>query len=224
MLDITTTATIRPGLFRRTLKSFTRNLFVNKDECRLILNVDPVGDDVDPEEMYDVANSFFDHVLYNNSSNSNFAQACQFCWSKTDSEFVFHLEDDWTISRKINIKDMLSLMRNNNNMMSLRLPKLTLKNINKEDSKNKFIKHHKLSLNPTIFRGSFIRNVAKNMNITDNPEKQLRKAFKLPKDEIAGIYCGLGNGEYIRHNGRQWQKASNYKKRKGSNFISWERR
>jgi len=224
VLDITTTATIRPDMFRQTLKSFTDRMFTNQRECRLILNVDPIGDNADPEEMHDVAKSFFDYVLYNKSATPNFAQACQFCWSETDSEFVFHLEDDWTLSRKINIKDMLFLMKNNKNMMSLRLPKLTLNNINKEDSKNKFISHHKLSLNPTIFRGSFIRNVANNMNITDNPEKQLRKVFKLPKDEIAGIYCGIGNGEYIKHHGREWQKVSKYKKRKGSNFINWERR
>ena len=112
MLDITTTATIRPNLFRQTLKSFTDNLFVNRKECRLILNVDPIGEDVDPVKVVEVGKSFFDNIIYNIPDKSNFAQACKWCWSNTNSEFVFHLEDDWSLSRKILIKNMISLLYN----------------------------------------------------------------------------------------------------------------
>ncbi len=62
------------------------------------------------------------------------------------------------------------------------------------------------------------------MNIVDNPEKQLRKVFKLTGDNFAGIYCGSGSGAYLKHYGRKWQKKSNYKKVKGSNFITWEKK
>ena len=109
-------------------------------------------------------------------------------------------------------------------MMSLRMPKSTLAKLDKKDVRKGFIHHHKLLLNPTLFRGDFIRDIASNMNIVDNPEKQLRKVFKLTKDEVAGIYCGLGKGVYLKHNGRRWQRASNYKKIKGSNFITWEKK
>jgi len=224
MLDITTTATIRPDLFYQTLKSFTDKLFIHQKEYRLILNVDPIGEDVDPMEMVKIGQQFFDNVIYNIPEKPNFAQACKWCWSQTTSDIIFHLEDDWTLSRKILINNMLSLLINNSTIMSLRLPKLNLKNINKEDGKNNFIKHHKLLLNPTIFRGVFIRSISESMNIIDNPEKQLRKVFKLVDGQIAGIYCGLGSGEYIKHHGRKWQKNSRYKKVKGSNFITWDER
>jgi len=224
MLDITTTATIRPDLFRQSLKSFTSRMLVNQKDYRLILNVDPIGDEVDPMSMVEVGKSFFDNVVYNIPESPNFAQACKWCWINTSSKYVFHLEDDWTLPRKILIGDMLYIMEKNTNMMSLRLPKLNLNKLSKEESTNKFIKHHKLMLNPSIFRGDFIRDIAERMNIVDNPEKQLRKVFKLPKDELAGIYCGIGSGEYIKHHGKVWQRSSNYKKRKGSNFISWEKR
>jgi hypothetical protein len=224
MLDITTTATIRPSLLCKTLESFTKNLLVNQKDYRLILNVDPIGEDIDPMEVVNVGRSFFDNVVYNISNKPNFAQAVKWCWQTTDSELIFHMEDDWTLSRKILIDDMVSTINKNNNMMSLRLPQLSLKKVNKEDERNNFIKHHKLLLNPTLFKGGFIRDMASKMNILDNPEKQIRRKFKLSENKFAGIYCGLGNGEYIKHTGRQWQKRSNYHKVKGSNFITWERR
>jgi len=224
MLDITTTATIRPNLFFMTLKSFTEKLFVHKKEYRLILNVDPVGEDIDPMEMVEVGNQFFDNVVYNLPEEPNFAKACKWCWGETVSEFVFHLEDDWTLSKKIFINDMISVMNNNKNMMLLRFPKLRLTSLHHFEIKNKFIKQHKLMLNPGLFRGNFIRNISEKMNIMDNPEKQLRRVFKLPKYQNAGVYCGDGEEEYIKHHGREWQRRSNYRKRKGSNFIIWERK
>ena len=87
-----------------------------------------------------------------------------------------------------------------------------------------FLGNNKLLLNPTMFRGDFIRSIASKMNIADNPERQLRRVFKLVGDKFAGVYCGLGKGVYLKHNGRRWQRTSNYKKVKGSNFITWEKR
>ena len=224
MLDITTTATIRPELFRWTLQSFTEKLFVHKKEYRLILNVDPVGEDVDPMEMVEVGKQFFDNVVYNIPEEPNFAKACKWCWGETSSEFVFHLEDDWTLSKKIFINDMISVMNDNKNMMLLRLPKLRLTYLHHCEAKNKFIDQHKLMLNPGLFRGDLIRKISDKMNTTDNPEKQIRRVFKLPKYQNAGVYCGIGVGEYIKHHGREWQKQSHYRKQKGSNFITWEKK
>ena len=101
---------------------------------------------------------------------------------------------------------------------------MTLKQIDKHQLEERFIRNNKLVLNPVIFRGDFIRNIAGNMNIIDNPERQLRKVFKLVDGMFAGVYCGGGRGEYIKHTGRKWQKKSQYNKRKGSNFITWEKK
>jgi len=224
MLDITTTATIRPNLFYQTLSSFTKNLFVHQKEYRLILNVDPIGEDVDPMEVIEVGKKFFDNVVYNIPDKPNFAQACKWCWSNTSSEFVFHLEDDWFLMKKILIGNLCLIMNKDINMMSLRLPKLTLHKLEKKDANNGFIQNNKLMLNPAMFRGDFIRDIANKMNIIDNPEKQLRRVLKLTGDNFAGVYCGLGSGVYLKHYGRKWQKYSQYKKVKGSNFITWEKK
>jgi len=224
MLDITTTATIRPKLLYQTLSSFTGNMFVHQKEYRLILNVDPIGEDVDPMEVVKVGKKFFDNVVYNISEDPNFAQAVKWCWGQTDSEFVFHLEDDWTLEKKILINNMLYIMNDNKNMMLLRLPKLRLEVLHNFEVKNGFINQHKLMLNPGLFRGDLVRTISDKMNIEDNPEKQIRKVFKLPKYQNAGVYCGVGVGGYIKHHGREWQKQSHYRKIKGSNFITWGKR
>jgi hypothetical protein len=228
MLDITTTATIRPDIFYRCLESFTEKLFVHKKEYRLILNVDPIGDDVDPMEMVRVGKQFFDNIVYNIPEEPNFAQACKWCWGETSSEFIFHLEDDWVLKRAINVGELISLFRHEN-LMGVRLTKNEINTLTQEEKKNKFIKNRKLVLNPIFYRGDFIRDISMKMDIENNPEKQLRRKYKLPKDKFVGIYCGLGLGHYgsgrvVRHLGRKWQKQSNYKKRKGSNFITWEKK
>ena len=222
MLDITTTATIRPSLFHKALKSFKDNLFVHQKEYRLIINVDPIGEDKDPMEMVKIGKQFFSNVVYNIPDKPNFAQACKWCWQNTDSEYVFHLEDDWFLIKKTLMGNLLTVMNKDINMMSLRFPKSTLHQVEKKDVRRGFISNSKLMLNPTIFRGDFIRDIADKMNIIDNPEKQLRRVFKLTGDNFAGVYCGLGEGVYLNHYGRKWQKKSNYKKVKGSNFITWE--
>ncbi len=224
MLDITTTATIRPNLLYQTLSSFTHDLFIHQKEYRLILNVDPIGEDVDPIEVVKVGKKFFDNVIYNIPNEPNFAQAVKWCWGQTDSEFVFHLEDDWTLEKKILINNMLSIMYDNKNMMLLRLPKLRLDVLHNFEVKNGFINQHKLMLNPGLFRGDLVREISDKMNIADNPEKQIRRVFKLPRYQNAGVYCGAGVGGYIKHFGREWQKQSHYRKRKGSNFITWEKK
>ena len=118
MLDITTTATIRPDLFYKTLKTFVDRLFIHQKEYRLILNVDPIGEDLDPVEVVKVGKQFFKNIVYNIPETPNFAQACKWCWKNTESKFVFHLEDDWTLSRKIFINDMLDVFRQNQRFKS----------------------------------------------------------------------------------------------------------
>ena len=43
-IDITTSATIRPGLLHTTLSSFRDNLLNTNHDYRLIINVDPAGE------------------------------------------------------------------------------------------------------------------------------------------------------------------------------------
>lgn len=224
MLDITTTATIRPELFHQTLDSFTKNLFVDQKEYRLILNVDPIGEDVDPMEVVKVGQQFFDNVVYNIPNKPNFAQACKWCWGQTTSKYIFHLEDDWELSRKILIGNLISILDKDEIMVGLRLPKNRVIKVDPKLKKIGYFINYKLVLNPILYRGDFIRDISGKMDIENNPERQLRTKYKLFKKRYVGIYCGEGDGTYIRHHGRVWQRASNYKKRKGSNFVTWEKR
>lgn len=221
MLDITTTATIRPALFHQTLKSFTDNLFTNRKEYRLILNVDPIGEDVDPMEMVKVGKQFFDNVVYNIPDEPNFAQACKWCWSNTSSEFVFHIEDDWRLCKVISIDHMIEILKNNDDLLSLRLPKRRVKEFPKSYG---FRRRKKVGLNPTLWKGDIIRSICSNMNVTDNPEKQVQVSHRDYKNNgfTSGMYFEKDvKGKYVKDIGRAWMKDSDFGKRKGSNFVNW---
>lgn len=225
-IDITTTATIRPDLLYNTLRYFVERMFWEKKNYRMIINIDPIGEDKSPMDVVAVAKSFFDNIVFNIADEPNFAQAVKWCWKNTESEYIFHLEDDWHPHKKIKISDLTGIMDKNLNLISLRLGKNIIKKIDKISKKNGFIKYRKIVLNPSLFRGNFIRGIASKMNIENNPERQLRTAFKLYRHEekYTGIYCGCGVGRYVNHTGRAWEKQSNFKKRKGSNFLTWENR
>ena len=224
MIDITTTATIRPDIFRTTLSTFCNKLFTDKSQYRLIINVDPIGDDKDPIEIIDIAKEFFTNILVNIPQKPNFAQAVKWCWERTTSEFVFHLEDDWKLRKNIDINHLISIMNQYKNMIGLRLSKSRVKNFSAKEKNDSFIESRKVVLNPIFLRGEFVRDIAQKMDIINNPERQIRTTFGLTEDKIVGIYCGVGEGRYVRHIGSDWQKVSKWDKIKGSNFITWDLR
>ena len=55
-IDITMTATIRPGIVSQTLESYCSKIFKERDRYRLIINVDPVGEQVKAKEVLKVCN------------------------------------------------------------------------------------------------------------------------------------------------------------------------
>ena len=224
MLDITITATVRPDLFHQTLKSFTDKLFINRKEYRIVVNIDPIGEDVDPMRMVEVARQFFDNVLFNIPDEPNFAKAVKWCWENIESKFVFHLEDDWVICKKVNINSMIELLNENQTLSSLRLSR---KRLTPECNFYGFRIRKKVGLNPTLWRSEILRDISQGMNDRDNPEKQLKTLYRKRKEDgfMSGVYFEKDIvGKYVKDiGGRSWMENSNLHKRKGSNFVTWGR-
>ena len=63
-IDITITATLRQKIFYKTLLSFTKNMLTDQSRYRIILNVDPIGEDNTQQKMLDVAKGFFRDIVY----------------------------------------------------------------------------------------------------------------------------------------------------------------
>lgn len=226
MIDITMTATVRPSIIRETICSFKENLLIG-NEYKLIINIDPIGEEKDPMDVLNEVYKFFDssQVVYNIPEQPGFTKAVMWCWEQTNSKYVFHLEDDWRIKRSCDIKKMTWILDHYPTLVSLRLNKEPTHKP-KNGYNTGFVLHEKLSLNPTLFRGSFLRDVVKLMDVNKNPEKQLRlhdsNTGKFLRHYEHAIYTEESYSIIVEDIGRRWMKKSDYEKITG--FLNWEKK
>ena len=224
-IDITTSATIRPGLLNATLSSFRDNLLNDNHTYRLIINVDPVGEeDKTADDVIEVAKSHFDNVVSRAPKTSCFAGAVIWCWSQVESDLVFHLEDDWVMIRPIDLDKMLRTIAEFTNFDSFRLAKQNQKGSGKEIRVKPY---DRLSLNPVFIRKKFIQKAVRHMSPDKNPEKQLRavdpECGKFIKKTSHGVYVEQGSGIMVRDIGREWMDNHGvYVKPTG--FLQWKRK
>ncbi|GAH04753.1 unnamed protein product, partial [marine sediment metagenome] len=122
MLEVTITATRRPELLRQTLESFDKNLLCKIHKKRAIINVDPVGEDIDSRRVVDVCHEFFEEVIWNCPKQAHFPSAFTWVWESVTADWVFNLEDDWELLREVDIEILVRLMVQNSSLAMLRLP------------------------------------------------------------------------------------------------------
>lgn len=221
-IDITMTATMRHKILEETLTSFCKNMLTDQSKFRLIINIDPIGDDIKDGWVLKVATRFFDDIIFNYPKKPGFTKAVQWCWSQTTSKYVFHLEDDWKLLVPININSMIEILDTYPDLVSLRLSK-NHEGSSKQGNRYGFTYYEKISLNPTLFKGEFIRTIFPLMDLNLNPEKQLREN----KTERGRYISKFTNGVYVKDSveqivkdiGREWMHNSKYKKDIG--FMNW---
>ena len=233
------TATLRPGLVSQTLESFCSNIFRDRDNYRLIINIDPVGERVKSTRVIEVCNQYFKNVVYNVPASPSFSAAVIWCWSKTESDFVFHLEDDWLSVCKIDINDMVRILKSNDNLACLRLSKY---DIPKPTTVKLFAAHYtytgdnhfitnsnnQFGLNPVLIKKEFIKQALPIMSLHSNPEKQFRpskngKMNNLINNWRFGLYGVPGGKATVLDNGRIWREKNNFKKPDANSFLVWEK-
>jgi hypothetical protein len=237
LIDVTMTAVIRPEIVRKTLESFCENLFYDdKMNYRLIINVDPIGENVDPKEVLKVAHFFFDNVVYNVPSKPSFSNAVIWVWNQIVSDYVFHLEDDWVILRKIPLVEMIRILDKNDDLACLHFYRKDIsnrKNIKLFGTsyvyKNNYYVSRKpfgFSLNPVLVRADFIKQIVKNMHGKSNPEKQIRIKNDKMKDVLHlwkyGIYGQPNQTQTVYgKNGLFWREKMGLKKPDDEVFLTW---
>ena len=238
MIDITMTATLRPDLVSQTLESFCRNIFRDRDNYRLIINIDPVGEKVKSIRVLEVCRQYFRNIVFNVPRSPSFPVAVIWCWSSTSSDFVFHLEDDWISVCKIDIYDMIRILKANDTLACLRLSKYdiprpaTVKLLGAHytyTGDNHFItnSNNQFGLNPVLIKKEFVKQAVPTMSLHSNPEKQFRpskndKMNNLINSWRFGLYGVPGGKATVRDNGTLWREKNNFKKPDGS-FLVWER-
>jgi len=244
MIDITITATRRHKILRRTLESFYKNLFKGYP-TRIIINVDPVGEDEDSELSLRECFEFTDNVDWFYPDEPSFPKAFHRAWEAVQSPMVFHLEDDWELLREVDLHEMLQLIATFPELAILRLSgtsaaETTIKAWNKFlDWNGDFfeVKYEDkarigFSGHPSLIRGSWIKAIHPHLDTVRNPEKQIQDAWRRRNRGLTeeiwkwryGVFSHPGDPATIKDIGRDWIKTSGFRKEGNrAYFVKWEK-
>lgn len=242
MLDITMTAVRRPEILKRTLHSFYKNmLHPIIDRCRLIINVDPIGEDIESFKMDPIVSAYFRRYAINLPMSAHFPTAFHWTWSKATAPWVLNLEDDWELLEFIDINSMIRTMKHHPDLASLRLPffnstELEMKNWNLMFPWNGKYFECPTDLrqaagfagHPSLLRGKFVRACAPLLRTDINPEKQFHTGNPALLEEVLrwnyGVWGRPNHPRMIKDIGIEW-KISNKFMKKGNKafFVEWEK-
>jgi hypothetical protein len=148
------------------------------------------------------------------------------------------VDDDWELLKEIEINHMISTHRKLENLANLRIPKMDIPkmtgemeykgqprgyvNMFKGNTKCDYVYHkraliatkkfNQMTINPTLFKGKFIKEVRQVLDIKKDPELQLKLRGKNPKVEAIinkwdiGIYANFDKTPSVKDLGRDWMK------------------
>jgi hypothetical protein len=201
-IAFTTTSLSRPDILEQTYESFTKNIEgIEFSKCKLFINIDPVPINELQQDTLSVAKKYFNNVKWNITKEPHFTKAVNWCWSNADTPFIFHLEDDWLLLKKINIRDL----------------------IDKKDALHIILRAYDYDYNwpvlsPGIWKDSLYKTFAGNLNVNMNPEVQLKnKAFKYDRSKIMVV----GENVIVEDIGRSWLVEKGLEKPDKSKFIRY---
>ena len=209
-LDVTTTAIIRPEILRMTLHTFRKNL-LHEFDARLIINVDAFGetDRYTQMDMVEVAREYFDAVIYRTPESPSFAGAVQWCWSQVETEFFFHLEDDFILRRPVPAAELINLF-NDREVCGVTLNRMTKRRMIRESKKigrllrdynSDYFHFPEISLNPSFFRTARMQFHAAKLTLKHDPEYQLTKFCR---DDV--VLMRMKNPPIVIDTGTLWRK------------------
>lgn len=212
-ITFTTTAMPRPEVVAATYASFSRNLRgLDFRKISLYLNIDPFpenDDDARRREVADVARHYFGRVFVNMPREAHFAAAVRWCFSRVETPFNFHLEDDWELLAEIKISTLSRLFA------PAHIQQVALRS--RENVRQDFW------LCPSLIRGELCRRAAEKMRLSENPEVAIRRI--VAEEKIHGrsgfLYFPFDFKRLIvRDLGRSWMRTTHFI-RGGTHFTKW---
>lgn len=238
-IDITMTAVLRPSILSETLVTIKNNVCKDQiDRFRLIINVDPVGEDIDASKVIKTAQKNFKNIIYNISSVPSFPRAVKWVWSKATAPYILHWEDDVDILHPVDIDDMISILERHPELSSLRLYKADTpksKSFHTFSCRWKYNEEgfyiasdwkRQFGLNPILIKSDFIKEAVSRMTEDVNPEKQFRESQKHMRSLIKkwryGLYTKPGAPRMIDgRKGQEWKNDQGIDKPRGVTFTEW---
>ena len=218
-ISFATTAMLRPKILNETYTSLSRSINMDLRKVKLYLNVDSSPRGTDPMEVVNVAINNFGEVVYRISDSPNFTNAINWLWTNADSEFLFHVEDDWTWLKRFSAELALSNFEQNNELLMLRF---RYKNVGRSFN---------FGLTPCIIKKKFYKAFAGKLDITQNPESQIYECekFGVPTPKMGVNVIQWHNKIIVKDIGRKWKEKNkieliNYDKTPGDvrSFVNWQ--
>jgi len=237
-IDITMPATLRPGIFERTLTSFCKKMFTDRDRYRLILNVDPIGEsDCKPKHIIKIAKRFFPTVVAHVPKQPSFPTAFIWCWKQAFNDCVFHMNEDWVLTRPVDIDTVIDLLEANPHVANMRFPKMDIpanlvifncQYVVKKGYLQATRRNNQFGTNPSLLRGEFVYATRDRMIPTKNPEKQFRPScpdvFEIVDQWDYAIYAKPKQKALIKDIGRAWMNDHGFTKGDdGAQFTVWKK-
>jgi len=198
--DVVVISTLRTELLNLTLASFKKHFLNQFGNYRIILNVDPVGEEnCSQGSILKLVKRYSDDVIACTPKTGNFSQAVFWAWSQVESPYFLHLEDDWFLKKKVLKDDVFKQLELDGKLAGIRL------NLSRNPSERP-LSSNGLSLNPSIFRTSVIKSLLKEFDIAKDPEKQFRNNESLKMQNF--VYYGKPNeNSYVVDTGKKWRKS-----------------
>lgn len=247
-IDITMTAAMRLEVFKKTLDSFFRFMFDKYldagNKLNLVLNIDPVGNDLIGQDLSNCIRGRFNKILVNIADEPSFPRAFKRVWSNVSptSDYAFHLEDDWELVREIDLMSLIHILQEEDDLALLRLAafpagEAAMKNWNKFFPYNgKYYEcpeEMRTSVgfcgHPSLIKTEFVRTIAPFLDDSRNPEKQFhsRGCTKIMEEIVDwryGVYSIPDSSPLIRDLGRRWMVENGFVKQGAkAHFVNWEK-
>ena len=240
-VDITMTAVLRPSILNQSLSTIVKNIVDDQDRFRLIINIDPIGENVNPMKVVRTAQKHFKNVIYNVAEKPCFPAAVKWVWMNSDAPYVFHWEDDVSIFRPINIEHMIEIHKKFSDVAALRLFINDTPNgeiISVFRTKWRYNKHGfyiaddwkgQFGLNPNLIKKEFIDEAIRVLRDDINPEKVFRPVYEWSVPLISkwkyALYTNPGDKILVSGMGSEghiWKRKFGLSKPSGQQFLTWQ--
>lgn len=235
-LTVTLVAGGRSELLQASLRSLSRNLLSNFEIGPVFANIDPIfGRGAELARTEEVIRDFFPAAIIRSPEVAGFGAAVKWLWSRIETNWGLHLEDDWELEVSVSIDD---LMRANVGDNSVIVPLTDLHSEKPHHAgpvrkvktgflglKRKVVMAHGTS--PRFLKGEFARQAASMMKPELDPEKQMDNGFN---PELFALVRSNGarflrrrDGSFImRDLGRAWRAEQGIEKTAYSGKSEWK--
>jgi hypothetical protein len=216
----------RPEIIERTYNSFNKSF--NLKDYNLILNIDPIPgvsqkeNDERAEQCHKTACSYFNSVDYSYGFG-NFSMALKTVWEKAAKQkikYVFHLEDDWELTEKISMNDLVSEIQSHPMYFQVCLRAYFMQ--------TKSSSGYCFCLTPSLIKRRAIRSFFPVLTDNSNPEETIRKSCRRDTNYASSYASGYvrpfpADRIVLKDIGTEWRNKNNitFDNMYAGNWNSW---